>query len=89
MSATIIKPVSRAERAAWEPLWQGYLHFYEASQTPDATDVLWQRLHDPKEPMHILGAYRDAGRLLLFAGSLRRPGYARRRRGQDADRGGP
>ncbi|HEX5778129.1 MAG TPA: GNAT family N-acetyltransferase, partial [Xanthobacteraceae bacterium] len=55
-----IKPVSRDERAAWEPLWQGYLRFYESSQTPEATDVLWQRLHDPQEPMHLLGAYRDA-----------------------------
>lgn len=61
-----IKPVGASERAAWEPLWQGYLQFYEASQTPDATDVLWQRLHDPKEPMHLLGAYSD-GKLIGIA----------------------
>jgi GNAT superfamily N-acetyltransferase len=58
-----VRPVSPDERAAWEPLWQGYLRFYESSQAPDATDVLWQRLHDPREPMHMLGAYRD-GRLI-------------------------
>lgn len=54
-----IRPVGPGERTAWEPLWQGYLRFYESSQTPEATDILWQRLHDPKEPMHVLGAYRD------------------------------
>jgi GNAT superfamily N-acetyltransferase len=60
MTATaVIKPVTPDERAAWEPLWQGYLRFYEASQTLDATDILWKRLHDPKELMHVVGAYRD------------------------------
>ena len=56
-AAFVVKPVSKDERAAWEPLWQGYLRFYESSQTREATDVLWWRLHDPGEPMHLLGAY--------------------------------
>ena len=56
-AAFVVKPVGKDERAAWEPLWQGYLRFYESSQTSEATDVLWQRLHDPGEPMHLLGAY--------------------------------
>jgi GNAT superfamily N-acetyltransferase len=59
MDAATIKPVAKGEREAWEPLWQGYLRFYESAQTREATDVLWQRLHDSKEPMHLLGAYRD------------------------------
>ncbi len=63
MNAIGIKPVSSNERAAWEPLWQGYLRFYEASQPSEATDVLWRRLHDPNEPMFVLGAYRE-GRLI-------------------------
>ena len=63
MSGVEIKPIGPNERAAWEPLWQGYLRFYESSQAPEATDVLWQRLHDPKEPMHLLGAWRD-GKLI-------------------------
>ncbi len=58
-----VKPVGMGERNAWEPLWQGYLRFYDSAQTPDATDVLWQRLHDPKEPMHVLGAYQG-GKLI-------------------------
>ena len=63
MSGVEIKPIGPNERAAWQPLWQGYLRFYESSQAPEATDVLWQRLHDPKEPMHLLGAWRD-GKLI-------------------------
>ena len=66
MSAIVIKPVSPDERAAWEPLWQGYLRFYESSQAPEATDVLWQRLHDPNEPMRLLGAYHN-GKLIGIA----------------------
>ena len=56
-AALVVKPVGKDERAAWEPLWQGYLRFYESSQAAEATAVLWQRLHNPREPMHLLGAY--------------------------------
>jgi GNAT superfamily N-acetyltransferase len=51
------------EREAWEPLWQGYLTFYESSVPADVTDETWRRLHDPAEPMHVLGAFLD-GRLV-------------------------
>jgi len=59
----VIRPLRPDERAAWEPLWQGYLTFYEARVSPETTDVLWQRLHDPNEPMFLLGACSD-GRLI-------------------------
>lgn len=55
----LIRPVGRDERAAWEPLWAGYLEFYEASLPPENTDVAWGRFHDPAEPMYLLGAYVD------------------------------
>ncbi|MEH2469052.1 GNAT superfamily N-acetyltransferase [Nitrobacteraceae bacterium AZCC 2161] len=54
-----IRPVGADERAAWEPLWQGYLTFYKATLPAVATDTAWQRFHDPREPMHLLGAYVD------------------------------
>jgi len=63
MSALVIRPIGADERAAWEPLWRGYLDFYKSSQTPDVTDITWKRLLDPKEPMFALGAYVD-GKLL-------------------------
>jgi GNAT superfamily N-acetyltransferase len=44
-------------------LWNGYLTFYETTLAPGATDATWLRLHDPNEPMHLLGAYLD-GRLV-------------------------
>ena len=66
MTGIDIRPVAANERAAWEPLWQGYLDFYESTVTPDNNDILWKRLHDPAEPMFILGAYQD-GRLIGIA----------------------
>ena len=59
----IIRALRPDERAAWEPFWQAYLTFYESSVSPATTDVLWRRLHDQKEPMFVLGAFRD-GRLV-------------------------
>jgi GNAT superfamily N-acetyltransferase len=58
-AAVVIKPVGPDERAVWEPYWKAYQTFYEVALTDEATDVLWKRLHDPKEPMHLLGAYTD------------------------------
>ena len=55
----VIRPVGADERAAWEPLWNGYLAFYKATLAPGASDVAWQRFHDPDEPMFLLGAYVD------------------------------
>lgn len=62
-SAVLIREIGADERSAWEPLWQGYLAFYESSQAKDATDETWRRIHDANEPMFALGAYVD-GRLL-------------------------
>ena len=58
-----IRPLTPADRAAWDPLWQGYLTFYKASIVPEVTDETWARLLDATEPMHALGAFED-GRLL-------------------------
>lgn len=59
----LVRPIASNERTAWEPLWRGYLTFYESSQMPEAMDVTWARIHDPAEPMFALGAERD-GRLI-------------------------
>jgi GNAT superfamily N-acetyltransferase len=57
-----IRPIEPHERAAWEPLWKGYQAFYEVDLSDETTAVTWARLHDPAEPMGVLGAYVD-GRL--------------------------
>lgn len=61
-----IRTVGEAERAAWEPLWKGYQAFYKVSLSDEVNTVTWQRLHDPAEPMGVLGAYLD-GRLVGIA----------------------
>ena len=55
----VVRPVSRDDRAAWERLWKGYQAFYKVSLSAEVNDVTWQRLHDPAEPMFLLGAYAD------------------------------
>lgn len=61
MADLTIRPLRPEERAAWQPLWEGYLAFYKASVAPEVTDLTWARLNDPVEPMHVLGAFLDGG----------------------------
>lgn len=56
-SGLLVRPLQVDERAAWEPLWYGYLTFYESQVSFETTDIAWQRMHDPAEPMFGLGAY--------------------------------
>ncbi len=37
-----------ADRAAWEPLWQGYLTYYKAALPDEVTADAWNRLVDPE-----------------------------------------
>jgi GNAT superfamily N-acetyltransferase len=53
----IIRRVGTHERAAWEVLWKGYQTFYEVALSDEVTATTWARLHDPREPMFLLGAY--------------------------------
>ncbi len=46
-----LRTLSAADRAAWQPLWQGYLTFYKASVPPDVSDVTFRRLTGGLEPM--------------------------------------
>ena len=55
----IIRPIGLDERAAWESLWNGYQTFYKVALSDETTAVTWRRLHDPAEPMGLLGAYVD------------------------------
>ena len=60
-AAVAVRPLRLDERADWEPLWKGYLAFYQTVIAVETTAVTWARLHDPAEPMFVLGAYRDGG----------------------------
>jgi GNAT superfamily N-acetyltransferase len=63
MAEISIRPLAPNDRGEWEPLWAGYLAFYEATIPAAVTDATWARLNDPAEPMHALGAFLE-GRLV-------------------------
>lgn len=63
MSEIAIRPLRPDERAAWQPLWKGYLDFYNVTVPQETYDTTWKRLLDPNEPMWLLGATVD-GKLL-------------------------
>lgn len=48
-----IRPATPADQAAWWPLWQAYLTFYETTLPDAVSHLTWQRLMDPAEPMHV------------------------------------
>ena len=49
MSDIVIRPVVSTERAQWEPLWLGYLAFYEKSVPAAVTDFTWARVVEDRE----------------------------------------
>jgi GNAT superfamily N-acetyltransferase len=61
-----VRPVRPGDRAAWEPLWQGYLTFYKSTLASDITDATWRRFFDPLERLGAFVAERD-GQLIGIA----------------------
>lgn len=59
-----IRPLAPADRAQWLVLWNGYLEFYEASLSPEITDLTWTRILDPEAPIHGLCADNGSEELL-------------------------
>ncbi|HDS1734946.1 MULTISPECIES: GNAT family N-acetyltransferase [Pseudomonas] len=59
MSSVTIRPVSADDHAAWLPLWQAYLRFYQTELADDVSAVTWQRILDPQEPTHSALAWVD------------------------------
>lgn len=61
-----VRDVTSTDRAQWEPLWAGYLAFYETALDPAVTATTWARLNDPAEPMFALVAEDASGKLIGF-----------------------
>lgn len=59
MSNVTLRPVTLEDHAAWLPLWQAYLRFYQATLAEEVTANTWQRLLDPSEPTHSALAWVD------------------------------
>lgn len=63
MSDLTIRPLVATDRAAWEPLWQGYLTFYKAALSAEITQATFSRLTGGAEPMGGFVAERDGAML--------------------------
>jgi len=66
-AAAQVRPLRPSDRAAWQPLWDGYNAFYgregETALDPRITAMTWGRFFDVNEPVHALVAEAD-GQLL-------------------------
>lgn len=59
MSQIEIRQVSADDHAAWLPLWQAYLRFYNTELADSVSQSTWQRFLDPSEPTHAALAWAD------------------------------
>lgn len=60
----IIRTLKATDRQAWQPLWEGYLMFYQVDLADDVTDITYARFLDEHEPIFCLVA-EDAQRQLV------------------------
>ncbi|MDV6329848.1 GNAT family N-acetyltransferase [Asticcacaulis sp. 201] len=54
-----IEQATQADKAAWWPLWQAYLTFYNHPLPDEISDLTFARCLDPEEPMQLLLARED------------------------------
>jgi GNAT superfamily N-acetyltransferase len=59
MSQIDIRQVTANDHAAWLPLWQAYLRFYNTELPEAVTQSTWQRMLDPNEATHSALAWVD------------------------------
>ena len=45
-----IRGAEATDRAAWQPLWEAYLEFYESVLPSESTERLWTRILDADHP---------------------------------------
>lgn len=63
----LIRPSKAEDRPSWEPLWEGYLRFYEADLPVGHADRLWKRICDPEDSIDCLVAEGARGEPVGFA----------------------
>jgi GNAT superfamily N-acetyltransferase len=54
-----VRPVTESDKAAWLPLWHGYLTFYKTELPASQDDLTWSRLLDPTYESHGLVVEKD------------------------------
>ena len=61
----VIRPISGGDRQLWEPLWRGYLDFYQTTIPQEATELTWTRLTTTHEVEGFLACSKDGAVLGL------------------------
>lgn len=72
----IVRDPTASDRTQWEPLWRGYLDFYETAYDSAQADLTFARFLDPAEPMFALVAEDDGALLGLTHCVLHRSTWA-------------
>jgi GNAT superfamily N-acetyltransferase len=54
-----IRPLAAPDQPRWLRLWQGYQAFYETEIAMTTSEIVWQRLLAPTEPMYGALAFLD------------------------------
>ena len=54
-----VRPITESDKAAWLPLWHGYLTFYKTELPASQDDLTWSRLLDPTYESHGLVVEKD------------------------------
>lgn len=68
-----VRALRADDRAAWQPLWDGYLRFYRHELDPAITDLTFARLCEQRDGMFGLVAAGDDGALAGFAHAIVHP----------------
>jgi ribosomal protein S18 acetylase RimI-like enzyme len=58
--------VGKGDRVSWEVLWRNFLALLKITLSDETIATTWERIHDPTEPVFLLGAYVQ-GRLTGIA----------------------
>ena len=59
-----IRPAFESDRIQWDPLWRGYLEFYQSRLADEITNLLWQRIMDPEHEIQCRVAESGSGDLV-------------------------
>lgn len=65
ISDLVIRPVGINDRGEWEPLWKGYLEFYQTAIPQETTEFTWKRLTTTYEVEGFLALEQNAAALGL------------------------
>ncbi len=55
----IVRPLAPGDREQWQPLWDGYNHFYERELPAKISQTTWARFFDSDHPVFAAVAERD------------------------------